>query len=564
MNKKIITLLMAASLMVSSTAVFAADAATAVDAGEQVAAIETAKNFVKLELTAEAVEGKRISCTNAEGEEIIINAADSYIFDDYGDRADADLIEKGTVIDVYVSANAPAPLILPAEYTAAVIAVKGDYMTDVDVYTKSEDGYVNDANTLELLISDNTRNVQFVDVDMNPLMSLDGEKALVYYTNSTKSIPAQTTPEKIIILPSSIGEAAEELPEVKDLSENAPCFTSWRVTIEDVKDGYATAKTEDGAHVDVFVSEETVYFDADGNRTNGDLKKDDKVVLFQNKFKSSRIADVVVAADEMKNVDVDAYVKSDTFGEVVNKAFTLALNIGDDTEIVDAKNKMAMTKDDLAGKYLAVFYEKVALSIPGQTTPSKIVILGEAPEEASEAAAPVEEKPMYDDIDKDSKYYEAVKFVTEKGLMNGFGDGSFLPETQFTRAQLAKISAVLRYGANEDGTYDDTCADGYDKEQSFTDVEKSHWAFGFIGKLTDDKLLNGRGDGKFDPEAAVSFAEASKMIVNGVTGKGDLAYPDGFIKEAKDSGMLEKLDEYDNNAPIIRGDIAIMLYNALK
>ena len=36
-------------------------------------------------------------------------------------------------------------------------------------------------------------------------------------------------------------------------------------------------------------------------------------------------------------------------------------------------------------------------------------------------------------------YYEAVRFVQERGLLNGYGSGNFAPNARLSRAQLAQI-----------------------------------------------------------------------------------------------------------------------------
>jgi len=43
------------------------------------------------------------------------------------------------------------------------------------------------------------------------------------------------------------------------------------------------------------------------------------------------------------------------------------------------------------------------------------------------------------DVSEGSWYYEAVRFVQERGLMNGYSDGRFGPDDTLSRAQLAQI-----------------------------------------------------------------------------------------------------------------------------
>ena len=45
----------------------------------------------------------------------------------------------------------------------------------------------------------------------------------------------------------------------------------------------------------------------------------------------------------------------------------------------------------------------------------------------------------FTDVSESDWYYEAVRFVQENGLMNGYGNGTFVPNAQLSRAQLAQI-----------------------------------------------------------------------------------------------------------------------------
>lgn len=564
MDKKFITFLTAISIMASSSAVLAANTSKG-DTNENVTATETEKtpNYVKYELTVTDIKDDTVTTKTDGDETIIIKAADSVVFDADGVKTDLTQIKKDTVIEVYIDALAPAPLILPAEYTASVIAVKGDLMTDVDVYNKSENGYTNEAGTLEVLVSAKTKDIKFVDVDGQPVEDIDGKRAIVYYTTSTKSIPAQTTAEKIIVLPDNASETSTDISNPLEDISNPLEYAKAQYTKEIITVTTAADTIEgldaDGKKVIFENSKDAKYFDADGNAIDKKIKKDDKIVVFSNNNNDKLTADYIVEFSENGSVDVDTYVKSDTFGEVVNKAFMLALNISDDTEIVDLDNKK-LEKADITDKDLMVFYSIVALSIPGQTTPSKIIVLGDATAPvAPEATAQPEAKQVFTDIAPDSKYYSATSELAAKNIFGGYEDNSFKPENKLTRAELAKIICVAKYN---DLAMDEN------KEDTFDDVTKSHWAKPYIEKLAAINVINGKGNGRFAPEENVSYSEAIKMTVGLIASAEDAdkkgGYPKGYKKIAEEKNILEGVSEYKNNDSITRGDIAVMIYNALK
>ncbi|OUN24078.1 hypothetical protein B5G34_03095 [Flavonifractor sp. An82] len=52
----------------------------------------------------------------------------------------------------------------------------------------------------------------------------------------------------------------------------------------------------------------------------------------------------------------------------------------------------------------------------------------------------------FDDVDASAWYADAVSYVAEKGIMNGAGNGTFLPSNTLTRSQLATI--LMRFLEN--------------------------------------------------------------------------------------------------------------------
>lgn len=92
--------------------------------------------------------------------------------------------------------NAPMPLIYPPQYNAVVAAQeKNGRMVNVDRY---DNALVNESQTLQLNLDGRvdvrTTNNQYFQG--NPA----GHDLVVIYDNSTRSIPAQTTPRKVVVL----------------------------------------------------------------------------------------------------------------------------------------------------------------------------------------------------------------------------------------------------------------------------------------------------------------------------------------------------------------------------
>lgn len=105
-------------------------------------------------------------------------------------------ITKDAVITGYYNANAPMIMIYPLQYLAEVVIVNNQkFNVKVDIF---DHNLISDDNTLSLNISPETKIVSPTGTPFTG--DLAGHKLLVIYGPSTRSIPAQTKPDKIIVL----------------------------------------------------------------------------------------------------------------------------------------------------------------------------------------------------------------------------------------------------------------------------------------------------------------------------------------------------------------------------
>lgn len=151
----------------------------------------------------------------------------------------------------------------------------------------------------------------------------------------------------------------------------------------------------------------------------------------------------------------------------------------------------------------------------------------------------------------DSQKKELYNF----GIMTGDENGNLRLEDNITRAEAAKMLCVL-------GNLDEE----FDEEDGFYDVDEKHWAFGYIASAKKNNIVNGDGNGMFNPNGNVKNEELVKMIVC-LLGYGDKAeltggYPAGYTAEAARLGITSNL-KLEVNAYAVRGDAAVMIYNAL-
>lgn len=145
--------------------------------------------------------------------------------------------------------------------------------------------------------------------------------------------------------------------------------------------------------------------------------------------------------------------------------------------------------------------------------------------------------------------------LTKYGLFEGDANGDFTPYNNITRAEMAKaLCKALRISP-----------DSYNI-QMFSDVDSSHWAFGYINALATAKIVAGNDDGSFSPDREATYAEAVKMLVAamGYAPRAESlgGYPYGYIETARELDLIKDIDlALDLYCP--RYIIFTLMYNAL-
>ncbi len=134
----------------------------------------------------------------------------------------------------------------------------------------------------------------------------------------------------------------------------------------------------------------------------------------------------------------------------------------------------------------------------------------------------------------------AMNRVMSTGVMIGTENG-FEGESNLTRAQAAALMVRIK-GISEDSV------EGERKRGAikFSDVGTDHWALGYVNVANMYGLVNGVGDGKFDPNAKVKVAELVTMAARVLNAKDMIeakgTWPDNYMDYAEKTGLLEEVD----------------------
>ena len=162
----------------------------------------------------------------------------------------------------------------------------------------------------------------------------------------------------------------------------------------------------------------------------------------------------------------------------------------------------------------------------------------------------------------DIKATTAVDMLSSLGVIQGYEDGSFKPNTTVTRAQMAKMIFTIMNGGNDN-------AKAYTSlPTKFTDLPTAAWAQGYVRYLQNTGIIAGKSVTKFAPNDTVTGLEAAKMVLvaagynaqkAGLTGA---AWAQNTMKYGQLNNLFEDVDT-DLNAALPRQYAAQILYNAL-
>lgn len=180
-------------------------------------------------------------------------------------------------------------------------------------------------------------------------------------------------------------------------------------------------------------------------------------------------------------------------------------------------------------------------------------------------AAAEEAQPAFTDA-AEIQHWEAVDTMARLGIINGKDDGSFAPAGQVTRAEAAKLLAMMLVGGQEDKL---TLSE---EAPAFTDTQ-DHWARDYIAFCAQRGVIAGRSADTFDPNGNVTGSELAKMALValgydpnnfGLTGADWEISTNAFANQPDVdlyAGMKEEIELFE---PATREQAAQLLYNLLN
>jgi hypothetical protein len=171
------------------------------------------------------------------------------------------------------------------------------------------------------------------------------------------------------------------------------------------------------------------------------------------------------------------------------------------------------------------------------------------------------------------KNQPAIEALAARAIINGRGDDQFGPDATMTRAEFATI-IIKALGLTPK------------LRDSFGDVKSGDWFASYVGTASSYGIVNGKGEGLFDPEGTITRQEAAAMVaraaklcgmdtalesyevLNLLAQFSDYVTVDTWANECVafcySEGILDQNDlNVEPGRAILRCEIAQMLYNML-
>ena len=125
----------------------------------------------------------------------------------------------------------------------------------------------------------------------------------------------------------------------------------------------------------------------------------------------------------------------------------------------------------------------------------------------------------FNDVPTSDGDYDEIYDINGRGIASGYGNGTFGPNREVTRAEATKFIV---------NTVGFDCSNYANTEPSYTDTGGAFGLKLFIACFEAKGFISGYGDGRFGPQDSVLGPEFFKMLFNASGVTVDMAYPPVF------------------------------------
>lgn len=176
---------------------------------------------------------------------------------------------------------------------------------------------------------------------------------------------------------------------------------------------------------------------------------------------------------------------------------------------------------------------------------------------------------IFNDVSISHPNADAIQYMKETGIIEGYSDGTFKPENPVNRAEILKM-LLLGLGYKVPGDY---------KTVPFTDLSSGVWYLPYVNYAVQLGIVKGYDDGTYRPASSMNRVEFLKVLL--ITYGLNLndypvtsLYPDTdkkawyapYVQYSKDQGLMDTdLNGNFNPAnPVTRAEVAETIYRLME
>ena len=129
----------------------------------------------------------------------------------------------------------------------------------------------------------------------------------------------------------------------------------------------------------------------------------------------------------------------------------------------------------------------------------------------------------FSDVNVGDDYYDAISWLQEQGVIEGYSDGTFKPNQQVNRAEFLKMIYETSGGVSS-------------TENNFTefpDVPINAWYTKYVEEAFDSGVIEGYPDGFFRPDQSITRVEALKIVTKYFFGSNSETFLSGVSEMEK-------------------------------
>ena len=139
----------------------------------------------------------------------------------------------------------------------------------------------------------------------------------------------------------------------------------------------------------------------------------------------------------------------------------------------------------------------------------------------------VEIAKTFDDVPANAWYAKAVNTLASLDIISGVGDNKFEPERSITRAEFTAMAMKFAVGGEEG-------------ENIFSDVDEDDWFYDAVVNSIQYGWIHGYGDGTFRPNNPITRAEVTAIVNNMLGRAADEDFVDEHAEELTQFSDIEK------------------------